>query len=60
MTLRLSHLLDVPSGHYVSLIKSNNTWLFFDDESVAGINESQIQSTFGSTQDYGSNNTDHG
>lgn len=47
-------------GHYVSLIKSHNNWLFFDDESVDGITESQIQSTFGSTQEYGSANTDHG
>lgn len=47
-------------GHYVSLIKSHNNWLFFDDESVDGITESQIQSTFGSTQEYGTANTDHG
>jgi len=26
-------------GHYVSLIKSHNNWLFFDDESVDGITE---------------------
>ena len=49
-----------PSGHYVSLIKSHSSWLFFDDETVDGITESQIQSTFGSTQEYGSSNMDHG
>jgi hypothetical protein len=48
------------AGHYVSLIKSHNNWLFFDDDSVDGISESQIQSTFGSTQEYNSSNTDHG
>lgn len=46
-------------GHYVSLIKSHNNWLFFDDENVESISESQVQSTFGSTQEY-SNNMDHG
>ncbi|GFR43192.1 hypothetical protein Agub_g4184 [Astrephomene gubernaculifera] len=47
-------------GHYVSLIKSGGQWLFFDDESVTLINESQVQSTFGSTSDYGQNDTHHG
>ena len=44
----------------MSLIKSHSSWLFFDDETVDGITESQIQSTFGSTQEYGSSNMDHG
>ncbi|KAF5832492.1 hypothetical protein DUNSADRAFT_11592 [Dunaliella salina] len=47
-------------GHYVSLIKSHASWLFFDDENVETITESQVQSTFGSTQEYGNSNTDHG
>ncbi|GAQ82475.1 Ubiquitin-specific protease [Klebsormidium nitens] len=46
-------------GHYVSLVKSHSHWLFFDDESVEPIDESMVQSFFGSTQEY-SNNTDHG
>ena len=48
------------AGHYVSLIKSHATWLFFDDDNVETITESQVQSTFGSTQEYGNNNMDHG
>ncbi|GIL87907.1 hypothetical protein Vretimale_6301 [Volvox reticuliferus] len=47
-------------GHYVSLIKSGAQWLFFDDENVELITESQVQSTFGSTSEYGQNNMDHG
>lgn len=46
-------------GHYVSLVKSHNHWLFFDDENVEMIDESVIQTFFGSAQEY-SNNTDHG
>ncbi len=46
-------------GHYVSLVKSHNHWLFFDDENVEIIDESVVQTFFGSTQEY-SNNTDHG
>ncbi|XP_024535352.1 ubiquitin carboxyl-terminal hydrolase 3 isoform X1 [Selaginella moellendorffii] len=46
-------------GHYVSLVKSHNHWLFFDDENVEMIDESYVQTFFGSTQEY-SNNTDHG
>lgn len=34
--------------------------MFFDDETVELITESQVQSTFGSTSDYGQNNMDHG
>lgn len=30
------------AGHYVSLIKSGTSWLFFDDESVESITESQV------------------
>ncbi|GLC37566.1 Ubiquitin carboxyl-terminal hydrolase 3 [Pleodorina starrii] len=47
-------------GHYVSLIKSGPQWLFFDDENVELITENQVQSTFGSTSEYGQNNMDHG
>ncbi|KAL3814409.1 hypothetical protein ACJIZ3_015677 [Penstemon smallii] len=46
-------------GHYVSIVKSHNHWLFFDDESVETIEESAIQTFFGSAQEY-SSNTDHG
>ncbi|KAK4491213.1 hypothetical protein RD792_001946 [Penstemon davidsonii] len=46
-------------GHYVSLVKSHNHWLFFDDENVDMIDESAIQTFFGSAQEY-SSNTDHG
>ncbi len=44
----------------MSLIKSGGQWLFFDDETVEPITESQVQSTFGSTSEYGANNMDHG
>lgn len=37
-------------GHYVSLIKSKNQWLFFDDDTVELIREEQVAATFGSTQ----------
>ncbi len=57
----VSHPFSTFTGHYVSLIKSHsNCWLFFDDESVDGITESQIQTTFGSTQEFGTGNMDHG
>ncbi|XP_051147198.1 ubiquitin carboxyl-terminal hydrolase 3-like isoform X2 [Andrographis paniculata] len=46
-------------GHYISIVKSHNHWLCFDDESVEMIDESAIQSYFGSAQEY-SNNSDHG
>lgn len=46
-------------GHYVSLVKSHNHWLFFDDENVEMIEESAVQTFFGSAQEY-SSNTDHG
>ncbi|XP_024518179.1 ubiquitin carboxyl-terminal hydrolase 3 isoform X3 [Selaginella moellendorffii] len=46
-------------GHYVSLVKSHSHWLFFDDENVEIIDETYVQTFFGSTQEY-SNNTDHG
>ncbi|KAF3572323.1 hypothetical protein F2Q69_00062865 [Brassica cretica] len=46
-------------GHYVSLVKSHNHWLFFDDENVEMIEESSVQTFFGSSQEY-SSNTDHG
>lgn len=46
-------------GHYVSLIKSHNQWLFFDDDTVETIQEHLVQTTFGSTQEY-SHHMDHG
>ncbi|KAH6799462.1 ubiquitin-specific protease 3 [Perilla frutescens var. frutescens] len=46
-------------GHYVSLVKSHNHWLFFDDENVEMIDESAIQTFFRAAHEY-SSNTDHG
>mmetsp|Transcript_34778 Transcript_34778/g.98602 ORF Transcript_34778/g.98602 Transcript_34778/m.98602 type:complete len:361 (+) Transcript_34778:308-1390(+) len=46
-------------GHYVSLVKSHNSWLFFDDENVEPVTEAMVQTTFGSTAEF-NNNTDHG
>ncbi|CAL9150160.1 unnamed protein product, partial [Musa hybrid cultivar] len=46
-------------GHYVSLVKSHNHWLLFDDENVEMIDESMVQTFFGSSQEY-SGNTDNG
>ncbi|KAG4121650.1 hypothetical protein ERO13_D11G222150v2 [Gossypium hirsutum] len=46
-------------GHYVSLVKSHSHWLFFDDENVEMIDESAVQTFFGSAQEF-SSNTDHG
>lgn len=40
----------LPAGHYVSLIKSKNTWLYFDDDTVDIIPESTVAATFGNTQ----------
>ncbi|WZZ75825.1 hypothetical protein YC2023_087195 [Brassica napus] len=45
--------------HYVSLQKSHNHWLIFDDENVGMIEESSVQTFFGSSQEY-SSNTDYG
>jgi len=36
-------------GHYVSIIKSHDRWLLFDDENIELIGEKQIRSCFGST-----------
>eukprot|EP01103_Thecamoeba_quadrilineata_P015522 TRINITY_DN4934_c0_g2_i1.p1 TRINITY_DN4934_c0_g2~~TRINITY_DN4934_c0_g2_i1.p1 ORF type:complete len:368 (+),score=58.48 TRINITY_DN4934_c0_g2_i1:12-1115(+) len=38
-------------GHYVSYIKSYNNWLVFDDDNVEMMEETSIQSCFGSTQE---------
>ncbi|KAJ4890805.1 Ubiquitin carboxyl-terminal hydrolase 4 [Raphanus sativus] len=54
------HLGNGPNyGHYVSLVKSHNHWLFFDDENVDMMEESAVQTFFGSSQEC-SSNTDHG
>ena len=37
----------------MALVKSHNTWLFFEDDNVEPITEAMVQSTFGSTQEYG-------
>lgn len=47
-----------PPGHYVSLVKSANTWLYFDDDQVEPIQEHMVQSTFGASSDMG--NVEHG
>ncbi|XP_065026766.1 ubiquitin carboxyl-terminal hydrolase 3-like [Musa acuminata AAA Group] len=46
-------------GHYVSLVKSHNHWLYFDDETVEMIDELTMHKYFGSSQEYASN-TEHG
>lgn len=47
-------------GHYVSVVKSHNRWLFFDDEHVDIVeDESLLQSFFGSTQETGAQ-AEHG
>lgn len=46
-------------GHYISLVKSHNHWLFLDDENVEMIDESAVQTFFGSAQEYPTN-ADHG
>ncbi|KAG0485168.1 hypothetical protein HPP92_009247 [Vanilla planifolia] len=46
-------------GHYISLVKSHNLWFLIDDENVDTVDESTLQTFFGSAQEYTSN-TDHG
>ncbi|KAG0470305.1 hypothetical protein HPP92_016469 [Vanilla planifolia] len=46
-------------GHYISLVKSHDHWFIFDDENVDMMDESNLQTYFGSAQEY-PNNTDHG
>ncbi|KAF7089732.1 hypothetical protein CFC21_092622 [Triticum aestivum] len=46
-------------GHYVSQIKSGDHWLSFDDDSVDKIQESTLQTFYGSSREY-SGNSDHG
>eukprot|EP01026_Neomeris_dumetosa_P033272 TRINITY_DN26500_c0_g1_i1.p1 TRINITY_DN26500_c0_g1~~TRINITY_DN26500_c0_g1_i1.p1 ORF type:complete len:410 (-),score=38.55 TRINITY_DN26500_c0_g1_i1:291-1409(-) len=47
-------------GHYVSLIKSGDQWLCFDDETVVTIDEEQIANTFGATNENSPNVDQHG
>ncbi|KAJ9522659.1 hypothetical protein QJQ45_019733 [Haematococcus lacustris] len=47
-------------GHYVTLIKSAANWLYFDDERVESITETQVQSTYGATQEFNTTCMDHG
>jgi len=42
-------------GHYVSMIKSANTWLLFDDDNIELMQESDLMSCFGSANDIVSN-----
>jgi ubiquitin carboxyl-terminal hydrolase 12/46 len=54
------HLGSGPNqGHYVSQIKSSDHWLCFDDDNVEKIQESSLQTFYGSSREY-SGNTDHG
>ncbi|KAL9141340.1 hypothetical protein ABFS82_14G096200 [Erythranthe guttata] len=46
-------------GHYVSIVKSHDRWLCFDDENVEMVDESVIQNFFGCSPEY-SSNTDIG
>lgn len=41
-------------GHYISLIKSHNQWLLFDDDSVELIDEAEIYKYFGEFPSLGS------
>ena len=48
------HLGSGPNhGHYVSLVRSHNKWLLFDDESVELIKESAIEQCFGTLEETG-------
>eukprot|EP01023_Acetabularia_acetabulum_P066604 TRINITY_DN9013_c0_g2_i2.p1 TRINITY_DN9013_c0_g2~~TRINITY_DN9013_c0_g2_i2.p1 ORF type:complete len:405 (+),score=57.66 TRINITY_DN9013_c0_g2_i2:197-1411(+) len=47
-------------GHYVSLIKSGDQWLCFDDEQVMLIDEERIVDTFGATSENSPNVDQHG
>lgn len=49
----------VNHGHYVCMVKSYDHWISFDDEIVEPIEESQLQTFFGSTTEH-SSDTDHG
>uniref|UniRef100_A0ACD5Z0T4 Uncharacterized protein n=1 Tax=Avena sativa TaxID=4498 RepID=A0ACD5Z0T4_AVESA len=54
------HLGSGPNqGHYVCQIKSCDHWLCFDDDNVEKIQESTLQTFYGSSREY-SGNTDHG
>jgi ubiquitin carboxyl-terminal hydrolase 12/46 len=37
-------------GHYVCLVKIHTQWFLFDDETVEGIDDSQLHTCFGSSQ----------
>ena len=37
-------------GHYVCLVKIHAQWFLFDDETVEGIDDSQLHTCFGSSQ----------
>ncbi|ORY95321.1 hypothetical protein BCR43DRAFT_492794 [Syncephalastrum racemosum] len=41
-------------GHYVTIIKSNNQWILFDDDVVTPIHEDEIQKYFGDLPGSGS------
>jgi len=38
-------------GHYVCLVKIHEQWFLFDDDTVEGIDESQLHTCFGSSQE---------
>eukprot|EP00698_Gefionella_okellyi_P019886 TRINITY_DN6166_c0_g1_i1.p1 TRINITY_DN6166_c0_g1~~TRINITY_DN6166_c0_g1_i1.p1 ORF type:complete len:362 (-),score=50.31 TRINITY_DN6166_c0_g1_i1:19-1104(-) len=39
------------SGHYVSLVRCHEHWILFDDDNVEVVDETRIQSCFGSSMD---------
>eukprot|EP00891_Asterochloris_glomerata_P000112 jgi/Astpho2/112/e_gw1.00004.43.1_t len=45
-------------GHYIANIKVHGQWLTFDDEEVRPSDEAQVQTCFGSSQEY-SNHAEH-
>ena len=46
------------AGHYIANIKVHGQWLTFDDEEVRPSDEAQVQTCFGSSQEY-SNHAEH-
>lgn len=54
MGLHMNH------GHYISLIKSSDQWLCFDDDQVVPITEGQVRTTFGGEREGSSSaSTEH-
>lgn len=49
--LSLHIFIGMNHGHYVSLVKIYEQWFLFDDDTVESIDESQLQTCFGSAQE---------